>query len=92
MLSSKIVARVERRGVELDLRAIIEMHRLGMEIGAHGHRHAVLGRLDHEEADSDLSMCKQILEERVEASISSIAYPRGTTQKRLLAERVRSTW
>jgi len=37
-------------------------------------------------------MCKQILEERLEASISSIAYPRGATQKRLLAERVRPTW
>ena len=60
---------------------IIEMQRLGMEIGAHGHRHAILGRLDDEDVVSDLSMCKQILEERLEASISSIAYPKGRPRR-----------
>jgi peptidoglycan/xylan/chitin deacetylase (PgdA/CDA1 family) len=68
-------------GSSLTWGQIIEMQRLGMEIGAHGHRHAVLGRLDDEEVVSDLSMCKQILEERLEASISSIAYPRGRPRR-----------
>jgi peptidoglycan/xylan/chitin deacetylase (PgdA/CDA1 family) len=68
-------------GSSLTWGQIIEMQRLGMEIGAHGHRHAVLGRLDDEEVVSDLSMCKQILEERLEASISSIAYPKGRPRR-----------
>jgi len=42
---------------------------------------AVLGRLDDEEVVSDLSLCMQILEERLEASISSIAYPRGRPRR-----------
>jgi peptidoglycan/xylan/chitin deacetylase (PgdA/CDA1 family) len=68
-------------GSSLTWGQIIEMQRLGMEIGAHGHRHAVLGRLDDEEVISDLSTCKQILEERLEASISSIAYPKGRPRR-----------
>jgi len=68
-------------GSSLTWGQIIEMQHLGMEIGAHGHRHAVLGRLDDEEVVSDLSMCKQILEERLEASISSIAYPKGRPRR-----------
>jgi len=68
-------------GSSLTWGQIIEMQHLGMEIGAHGHRHAVLGRLDDEEVVSDLSMCKQILEERLEARISSIAYPRGRPRR-----------
>jgi peptidoglycan/xylan/chitin deacetylase (PgdA/CDA1 family) len=68
-------------GSSLTWGQIIEMQRLRMEIGAHGHRHAVLGRLDDEEVVSDLSMCKQILEERLEAHISSIAYPRGRPRR-----------
>jgi hypothetical protein len=56
-------------GSSLTWGQIIEMHRLGMQIGAHGHRDAVLGRLNDEEVVSDLSICKQILEERLEASI-----------------------
>jgi len=68
-------------GSSLTWEQIIEMQRLGMEIGAHGHRHTVLGRLDDQEVIADLSMCKEILEERLQASISSIAYPRGRPRR-----------
>jgi peptidoglycan/xylan/chitin deacetylase (PgdA/CDA1 family) len=68
-------------GSSLTWGQIVEMQRLGMEIGAHGHRHTVLSRLDDEEVVSDLSMCKQRLEERLEASVSSIAYPKGRPRR-----------
>jgi peptidoglycan/xylan/chitin deacetylase (PgdA/CDA1 family) len=68
-------------GSSLTWSQIIEMQRLGMVIGAHGHRHAVLGRLDDEEVIADLSTCKQILEERLEGRVASIAYPRGRPRR-----------
>jgi peptidoglycan/xylan/chitin deacetylase (PgdA/CDA1 family) len=68
-------------GSSLTWSQIIEMQRLGMAIGAHGHRHTVLGRLDDEEVIADLSTCKQILEERLEARVASIAYPKGRPRR-----------
>lgn len=68
-------------GSSLTWAQIIELRRLGMEIGAHGHRHAVLGSLDDEAVITDLSMCKEILEDRLEARVASIAYPKGRPRR-----------
>jgi peptidoglycan/xylan/chitin deacetylase (PgdA/CDA1 family) len=68
-------------GSSLTWTQIIEMQGLGMEIGAHGHRHAVFSRLDDDAAHSDLTTCKQILEQRLETRIVSIAYPKGRPRR-----------
>ena len=68
-------------GSSLTWTQIIEMQRLGMDIGAHGHRHAVLSRLDDDAVHCDLTTCKQILEQRLEMRVASIAYPRGRPRR-----------
>jgi peptidoglycan/xylan/chitin deacetylase (PgdA/CDA1 family) len=59
-------------GETLTWEQIREMRRLGMEFGAHGHRHVSLGPLNAEEAHTT---SKRILEDRREEPIGSVAFP-----------------
>jgi peptidoglycan/xylan/chitin deacetylase (PgdA/CDA1 family) len=60
---------------------IVEMQRLGMEIGSHGHSHRVLAQLDDQAVTSDLSMSKQILEGHLGERVVSFAYPKGRPRR-----------
>lgn len=60
---------------------IVDMRRLGMDIGSHGHTHRSFGSLGDEEVFSDLSTCKQILEDRLGEPITSMAYPSGRPRR-----------
>lgn len=60
---------------------IVEMRRLGMEIGSHGHSHRVLAHLDDQEVISDLSISKHILEDHLGERVVSFAYPKGRPRR-----------
>jgi peptidoglycan/xylan/chitin deacetylase (PgdA/CDA1 family) len=68
---------------------IIEMRRLGMDIGSHGHTHRTLAQLDAEQVVRDLSRCKQTLEERLGERIVTFAYPKGRPRRDFLPASVR---
>ena len=71
-------------GSTLTWERIIEMRKLGMDIGSHGHTHRTLAQLDDEEVVWDLSRCKQTLEERLGERIVTIAYPKGRPRRDFL--------
>jgi peptidoglycan/xylan/chitin deacetylase (PgdA/CDA1 family) len=54
-----------------------EMVRGGMAIGSHTHNHKVLSRTSEEDQTHELSLSKQILEERLGVPITALAYPVG---------------
>ncbi len=54
-----------------------EMHAGGMDIGSHTHVHELLGRLPAERQREELSTSKEILEEKLGAGVTAIAYPVG---------------
>jgi peptidoglycan/xylan/chitin deacetylase (PgdA/CDA1 family) len=56
---------------------ISEMVRGGMAIGSHTHNHQVLSRTSEQDQIHELSLSKQILEERLGLTITSLAYPVG---------------
>jgi peptidoglycan/xylan/chitin deacetylase (PgdA/CDA1 family) len=49
----------------------------GVEVGGHGHDHASLDLLPHREAARQVTTCKRLIEERLEAEVRSFAYPHG---------------
>jgi peptidoglycan/xylan/chitin deacetylase (PgdA/CDA1 family) len=73
-------------GATLTWEQIREMRRAGMEFGAHGHRHVPLGPLNVEDARADLSTSKRILEDRLEESIASVAFPYGRPRRHVTLE------
>lgn len=73
-------------GETLTWEQIREMRRSGMEFGAHGHRHVPLGPLNAEEAHTDLSTSKRILEDRLEEPIGSVAFPYGRPRRHVTPE------
>jgi peptidoglycan/xylan/chitin deacetylase (PgdA/CDA1 family) len=54
-----------------------EMVRGGMAIGSHTHNHKILSRTSEQDQTHELSLSKQILEERLGVSITALAYPVG---------------
>jgi len=54
-----------------------ELLRQGMEIGSHTLTHPILSQLDNEQHRTEIFDSKKILEERLECTINSIAYPVG---------------
>lgn len=56
---------------------IKEMKKTGMEIGSHTWRHPNLARLDPSSMEEELLRSKQVLEDRLEATVDLIAYPFG---------------
>lgn len=49
----------------------------GMEIGAHTHRHPILAALPDAEALADIRHGKHVLEEMIQAPVTTFAYPNG---------------
>lgn len=54
-----------------------EMHRAGMEIGAHTVRHPILTRLTPQEAEAEITEGRQRLESIIDAPVDTLAYPNG---------------
>lgn len=54
-----------------------EMRLAGMEIGAHTHTHPSLTRVSGEDVAAEMRLSKAILEERLQSSVTSFAYPFG---------------
>lgn len=68
-------------GSTLTWQQVREMRHGGMSFGSHGHSHASLARLDDETTLAELETSKQILEERLDEPITSIAYPLGRPRR-----------
>lgn len=54
-----------------------QLHAAGMEIGGHTHRHPILARLDHTEAQAEIAAGKAWLEETLGDRVRLFAYPNG---------------
>jgi len=54
-----------------------QLHAAGMEIGGHTHRHPILARLDHAEAQAEIAAGKAWLEETLGNRVRLFAYPNG---------------
>jgi peptidoglycan/xylan/chitin deacetylase (PgdA/CDA1 family) len=61
----------------LDAAALLDLHAEGVEIGAHSHSHPHLDTLPAEMARDEIARSKQMLEELLDAPVSSFAYPHG---------------
>jgi peptidoglycan/xylan/chitin deacetylase (PgdA/CDA1 family) len=68
---------------------ILELRGMGMEIGSHGHTHRVLTRLEDEDVMEDLATSRKLLEDRLDDSVTSFAYPRGRPRRDLSSRTVR---
>ena len=62
------------------------LHAAGMEIGGHTHRHPILARLDHAEAQAEIAAGKAWLEETLVDRVRLFAYPNGKTGTDYLPE------
>ena len=63
---------------------IMEMHRCGIDFGAHTLTHPDLTRLPFEHAQSEILDSKAIIEDTLSAPISCFAYPFGRYDERIL--------
>jgi len=61
----------------LTRREVADLPAAGVEVGGHSHRHAQLDLLRRSEAADQVRSCKQILEDVLQAHVSSFAYPHG---------------
>lgn len=57
--------------------AVREMHRAGMQIGAHTVSHPILARLTKEQAREEIGQSKQFLEQLLSERVGLFAYPNG---------------
>ncbi|MEA2402571.1 MAG: hypothetical protein QOK00_2974 [Thermoleophilaceae bacterium] len=58
-----------------------EMRAAGMSFGSHTWSHRNLAQIDDAEAERELTRSKQVLEERLSAPVSAIAYPWGKLRR-----------
>ncbi len=63
---------------------IRELHRAGMHIGSHGHRHICLTEVTDDVLASELSRSRQILEDELQTSVSWFAAPYGLISPRVV--------
>lgn len=54
-----------------------DMHKAGMEIGAHTDTHPSLTRIEPGAVEAEMRMSRDILEERLQSPVTSFAYPFG---------------
>lgn len=68
----------------LETAQLREMHAAGMEIGSHSHTHCPLTECDDETLAVELARSKDTLEAMLNASITSLAYPYGLYDDRVV--------
>jgi peptidoglycan/xylan/chitin deacetylase (PgdA/CDA1 family) len=64
---------------------VVELRRLGMTIGSHGHRHLQLTSLSDVEATDELTTSRAILEDIVQQPIEHFSFPGGAYDARIVA-------
>jgi peptidoglycan/xylan/chitin deacetylase (PgdA/CDA1 family) len=72
---------------------VVEMRSAGAEIGAHTYSHPNLARLPRSEVLDELTRSKEILEQRLQSPVTTLAYPFGKPRRhvsRATVEAVRS--
>jgi peptidoglycan/xylan/chitin deacetylase (PgdA/CDA1 family) len=73
----------ERVGAELPSNLMMtaqqvrQLHRSGIEIGAHTVSHPILAKLDDATARLEIAASKNVLQEIIDAEVTSFAYPNG---------------
>lgn len=73
----------------LDWSQITDLVAMGHEIGAHSHSHPELDMLRDRDARREVTVCKNVLEEKLGREMSSFAYPFGYSNpavRRMVAE------
>jgi peptidoglycan/xylan/chitin deacetylase (PgdA/CDA1 family) len=68
----------------LSVGEILELHTLGMGIGSHSHRHALLTPMSDAQIEQNLSRSKRILEDIVQTPIRHLSFPGGGYSSRVL--------
>ncbi|MGO8754167.1 MAG: polysaccharide deacetylase family protein [Gallionellaceae bacterium] len=68
----------------LEAAQLCEMHAAGMEIGSHSHTHCRLTECDDETLAAELARSKTTLEAMLNASVTSLAYPYGLHDDRVV--------
>ncbi len=68
--------REERRRM-LDLRQLNHIEEAGIEIGAHGHSHAMLDLLPRDALQAEIETSRDILQTQLGHTVASFAYPHG---------------
>ncbi|HNG37409.1 MAG TPA: polysaccharide deacetylase family protein, partial [Nitrosomonas sp.] len=66
-----------------------ELHREGMEIGAHTINHPILARIENPTAYNEIAEGKKMLEEIIKAPVNLFAYPNGKPNKDYLLDHVK---
>lgn len=70
----------------LDAAQLRDMHAAGMEIGAHGHTHKRFTECDDQALIEELTRSKKTLEDVLQAPVTTLAYPYGEYDVRVLRE------
>jgi peptidoglycan/xylan/chitin deacetylase (PgdA/CDA1 family) len=71
------VGRRVRGSTMIDWRGVEDLHRAGIEIGAHSHTHAQLDVLSPGRVRDEMVRPRDLLEHRLSARVASFAYPHG---------------
>jgi peptidoglycan/xylan/chitin deacetylase (PgdA/CDA1 family) len=61
----------------MDASQLRQLHAAGMEVAAHTHSHPILARLGRDAARTEMATNKALLEQIIEAPVTSFAYPNG---------------
>jgi peptidoglycan/xylan/chitin deacetylase (PgdA/CDA1 family) len=65
---------------------VIELRRRGMDVGTHSYSHRNLARLDQDGLMQELGRAKDIMEERVNEEVTTVAYPFGKPKRHFTDE------
>lgn len=63
---------------------LLELHRWGMSIQSHSHRHVDLSRLSADQLGEQLGRAKSLLEDRLGAPVTALAVPYGLLNRRVV--------
>lgn len=75
-----------QRTPHLDAAAIKNLAKLGVEFGAHGHRHRDLTHCSPRELSEELFQSRKLLEDILDAPVPSVSYPFGRVNEAVVSE------
>jgi peptidoglycan/xylan/chitin deacetylase (PgdA/CDA1 family) len=76
----KVSENESRYRIMMNWSEVKEMHKNGISFGGHTITHPILSRLDIDEMKKEIFISKKIIEDHLEVSIESFAYPNGTAE------------
>lgn len=77
---------VFQRVPHLDATAIKDLATLGVEFGAHGHRHLDLTRCNPKDLTDELERPRKLLEDILGGAVQSVSYPFGKVNETIVSE------